>query len=106
MAFRHARGPPRIAIEVHSVGVACSFVAQGLGVSIVNALLASYCTGMAFTTRPFRPRISYQLGMASIESSPSAALAGAFSGLLVDAVLDSPQAQAHTRRIAAGDHPG
>jgi hypothetical protein len=44
--------------------------------------------------------------MASIESSPSAALAGAFSGLLVDAVLDSPQAQAHTRRIAAGDHPG
>ena len=103
MAFRQARVPPRIAIEVHAVGVACSFVAQGLGVSIVNALLASYCAGMAFTSRPFRPRISYQLGIASIESSPSAALAGAFSELLVDAVLDGPQAQAHTRRIAAGN---
>lgn len=100
MAFRQARVPPRIAIEVHSVGVACSLVAQGLGVSIVNALLASYCTGMAFTTRPFRPRISYQLGIATIGGSPSAPLAAAFSNLLLDAALAGEGAQAHTRRTA------
>lgn len=106
MAFRQARVVPRIAIEVHSVGVACSFVAQGLGVSIVNALLASYCSDMAFTTRPFRPRISYQLGIASIENSASAALNLAFSKLLLDALLDGPQRQAHTRRIAAATVDG
>jgi hypothetical protein len=83
------------------VGVACSFVAQGLGVSVVNALLASYCSHLAFTTRPFRPRISYQLGIASIENSPSAALVGALSHLLLDAVLEGPQRRSHTRRIAA-----
>lgn len=101
MAFRQARVLPRVAIEVHSVGVACGMVAQGLGVSVVNALLASYCTGIVFTSRPFRPRISYQLGIASIDNSASAPLVAAFSQLLLDAVLEGPQRQSHTRRIGA-----
>jgi hypothetical protein len=63
-----------------------------LGVSIVNALLASYCGDMAFTSRPFRPRISYQLGIASIENSPSATLNAAFEKLLLDAMLEEPGA--------------
>uniref|UniRef100_UPI002739ED5C LysR substrate-binding domain-containing protein n=1 Tax=Stenotrophomonas sp. YIM B06876 TaxID=3060211 RepID=UPI002739ED5C len=87
MAFRQARVLPRVAIEVHSVSVACSHVAQGLGVSIVNALLAGYCQPETFTIRPFRPRISYQLGVATLDGTALAPLNTAFSKLLVDAIL-------------------
>lgn len=102
MAFRQTRVLPRVAIEVHSVGVACSFVAQGLGVSIVNALLASYCQDKPFSSRPFRPRISYQLGVASIENSPTAALNAAFSQHLIDAIVAAARPEDYTRRIPAG----
>lgn len=102
MAFRQARVLPRVAVEVHSVGVACSFVAQGLGVSIVNALLASYCKDKKFSSRPFSPRITYKLGVATIENSPTAALGKAFSQLLVDAILAAAKPEDYTRRIAGG----
>lgn len=110
MAFRQARVPPRVAVEVHSVSVACGFVAQGLGVSIVNALLASYCADRNFTSRPFRPRISYRLGIASVASAaaaaappdPMAPLVDAFSRLLIDAIMGSVTPDNPTRRLAAG----
>jgi len=105
MAFRQARVLPRVAMEVHSVSVACSFVAQGLGISIVNALLASFCRDQAFSSRPFRPRISYELGVASVESSPAAPLADAFSRLLVDAIMASVAGQEHTRRTDLAVRP-
>lgn len=105
MAFRRARVLPRVAVEVHSVGVACGFVAQGLGVSVVNALLASYCKDKEFSSRPFRPRISYQLGVASIENSPSAALNDAFSQHLIDAILAGVGPDGHTRRFASSPPP-
>lgn len=97
MAFRQARVLPRVAVEVHAVSVACSFVAQGLGLSIVNALLASFCQDRDFVSRPFHPRISYELGVASVENSPAAPLADEFSRLLVDAIM-AVAPQAHTRR--------
>lgn len=99
MAFRQARVLPRVAVEVHSVAVACGFVAQGLGVSIVNALLASYCRHMEFSSRPFRPRISYQLGIASIENQPAAPLAEAFTQHMVDAIVAALRPEDHTRRV-------
>lgn len=86
MAFRQARVLPRVAVEVHSVGVACSFVAQGMGVSIVNALLAGFCRELPFTIRPFVPRITYQLGVASAEHPPAAPLAAPFARMLVDSI--------------------
>ncbi|MFC5520679.1 LysR family transcriptional regulator [Polaromonas jejuensis] len=99
MAFRQARVLPRVAAEVHSVGVACGFVAQGLGVSIVNALLASYCRDMNFVSRPFRPRIAYQLGIASLEKAPLSALGDAFSQHLIDAIMAAVRPEDCTRRI-------
>lgn len=111
MAFRQARVPPRVAVEVHSVGVACGFVAQGLGVSIVNALLASYCADRKFSSRPFRPRISYRLGIASVAGTgdpaappvdPMAPLVSAFSRLLIDAIMSTVKPDNPTRRLADG----
>lgn len=101
MAFRQARVAPRVAIEVHSVAVACSFVAQGLGVSIVNALLAKYCRNLRFTSRPFNPRISYQLGVATIENGPASPLHEAFGRLLVEAIAAGLLPQDATRVLAA-----
>jgi DNA-binding transcriptional LysR family regulator len=101
MAFRQARVLPRVAIEVHSVGVACSHVAQGLGVSIVNALLASHCQPHTFSSRPFRPRISYQLGVATRDGAAQAPLNAAFSQLLIDAIVSAVGSATHTRLVAA-----
>ncbi|HSV46311.1 MAG TPA: LysR family transcriptional regulator [Ramlibacter sp.] len=100
MAFRQARVQPRVAAEVHSVAVACSLVAQGIGVSIVNALLAQYCRELPFTMRPFMPRISYQLGVATLENAPAPEFAATFERLLIEAIMAGQRAKGHTRRVA------
>jgi DNA-binding transcriptional LysR family regulator len=100
MAFRQARVQPRVAAEVHSVAVACSLVAQGLGVSIVNALLAQYCRELPFSTRPFTPRISYQLGVATLENAPPPHFAATFERLLIEAILAGQKGRGHTRALA------
>ena len=87
MAFRHARVQPRVAVEVHSVGEACAHVAQGLGVSMVNGLLASYCQPGALSSRPFRPRIRYQLALASLEAAVPSPLQDTLIALLVQAIV-------------------
>lgn len=99
MAFRQARFIPRIYAEVHSVGIACSFVSRGLGVSIVNALLASYCRDMGFTSRPFRPRIAYQIGLASLGKLEENPLRHAFAQHLIQAMLASLRPEDCTRQV-------
>lgn len=101
MAFRQARVQPRVAAEVHSVAMACSLVAEGIGVSIVNALLAQYCREFAFTMRSFKPRISYQLGVATLENASPPPFAATFERLLVEAIMAGQKAGGHTRRVAA-----
>ncbi len=99
MAFRQSRVLPRICMEVHSVHVACAHVAQGIGVSIVNALLADYCRPETFTTRPFRPRLAYELGIATLPEAADAPLNQAFAELLIDAIVHSAHPQGHTRLL-------
>ena len=86
MAFRQRRVQPRVVLEVHSISEACAHVAQGLGVSIVNALLAQHCPYEAITSRPFRPRIAYQLGIATVNNAPASPLHDTFTRLLVEAM--------------------
>lgn len=98
-AFRQSRVRPRITMEVHSVHVACAHVAQGIGVSIVNALLADYCQPETFSTRPFRPRIAYELGVATLEDATQTPLNKTFSDLLIEAILKGSHLQGHTRML-------
>ncbi len=77
--FRAANLTPQVRIEVHSVGAACSFVAQGLGVSIVNGLLASHFLHLPIVTRPFRPALPYTFGLAFRTNEPRAQLVNAFA---------------------------
>ncbi|OWT77007.1 MULTISPECIES: LysR family transcriptional regulator [unclassified Achromobacter] len=101
MAFRHARVRPRIRAEVHSVDMACRFVAQGLGVSIVNGLLASLNRDLPIERRPFRPAIEYRFGIATLQGQPAHPLVPALSARIIDALKAA--AGADTYRVITPD---
>ncbi|MDI3270795.1 LysR family transcriptional regulator [Pseudomonas sp. MDT1-16] len=77
--FRAVNLTPLVRIEVHSVGAACSFVAEGLGVSIVNGLLASHFAHLPIVSRPFRPALPYAFGLAFRRDEPRQAVVDAFA---------------------------
>ncbi|MGK9522766.1 LysR substrate-binding domain-containing protein, partial [Salmonella enterica subsp. enterica] len=60
-------------------GAACSFVAEGLGVSIVNGLLASHFLHLPIVTRPFRPALPYTFGLAYRANEPRPQVVTAFA---------------------------
>ncbi|WP_454673635.1 LysR family transcriptional regulator [Achromobacter pestifer] len=86
LVFRQARMMPQIRAEVHSVEMACRLVAQGLGVSIVNGLFAHLCRDMGIECRPFRPKIDYFLGMATLAGQPPHALVPELTRRILEAM--------------------
>jgi DNA-binding transcriptional LysR family regulator len=48
---------PSVAIETHTHGSACALAAKGLGIAIVNALLAESYIRPPLVMRPFEPSI-------------------------------------------------
>ncbi|CAB3687257.1 LysR family transcriptional regulator [Achromobacter pestifer] len=86
LVFRQARMMPQIRAEVHSVEMACRLVAQGLGVSIVNGLFAHLCRDMGIECRPFRPKIDYYLGMATLAGQPPHALVPELTRRILEAM--------------------
>jgi DNA-binding transcriptional LysR family regulator len=103
MAFRHARVRPRIRAEVHSVDMACRFVAQGLGVSIVNGVLASLNRSLPIERRPFRPAVEYRFGMATLQGQESHPLVPALSARIIEALTAA--AGPDTYRLITQDEP-
>ena len=81
-AFREHGVRPEVKLETHTVGSACAFAANGLGIAIVNALLAGNFTRPGMTTRVFRPRILHDY--AFMTSALASRLGGA-SALLEEA---------------------
>nr|WP_282615515.1 LysR family transcriptional regulator [Pseudomonas violetae] len=90
--FRAVNLTPQVRIEVHSVGAACSFVAEGLGVSIVNGLLASHFAHLPIVTRPFRPALPYAFGLAFRRDEPRPGVVSAFAEHLKQRLSESPVA--------------
>lgn len=58
--FRDARIVPHIRLETHNVGAACAFAAQGIGIALVNELLARAYLHHGIELRVFRPRIPHE----------------------------------------------
>lgn len=85
-AFRSARVTPNVAAEVHSVSVACAMAARGVGTTIVNRLIAQCCDTEQLVMRPFVPTISFETGIASLESYPVSGTCEAFAGCLAEAL--------------------
>ena len=54
-AFDLAGVRPRVRVDAHTVGSACALASQGLGIAIVNELLARYSLRPGLVTRPFDP---------------------------------------------------
>lgn len=77
--FTAAHLTPQVRVEVHSVSAACAFVAEGMGVSIINALLASDFTDLPIVTRPFRPVLPYAFGLIFRSDLPRSRVVSAFA---------------------------
>ncbi|SMX32654.1 LysR family transcriptional regulator [Maliponia aquimaris] len=60
-AFARAGVLPNIAIETANVITACRCTARGLGISVVNGLMASYASDEDLVILPFEPRIHHTL---------------------------------------------
>lgn len=75
--FQRARVRPDIVIETQAVSAACSFVREGLGVTIANALLARAEGGDDLVCIPFdpAPRHKFQLAALQRGNDPPAARA-------------------------------
>lgn len=76
-AFRACGARPEVKLETHTVGSACAFAAAGLGVAIVNALLATNYRKPGMTIRVFRPRILHDYAFMTSALAPPGRLANA-----------------------------
>lgn len=87
--FRAAHITPNVRVEVHAVSGACALVAEGIGVSIINGLLASDFSYLPIERRPFRPVLPYAFGLAWRNDVPRSRVASAFAELLRQRLLES-----------------
>lgn len=85
--LRGSGQPLRCRIETHSVSTACAMVAQGLGVSIVNGMMASFFRALPIEIRPFVPRFMNQYAIVSPAGQPRSRNAEAFATALKTRIL-------------------
>ncbi len=69
---------PNVRLEVHSVMAACTFAAHGLGVTLVNGLMAEDFRNLPIAIRPLREEITHRFAFATSEALPMSAAAEAF----------------------------
>lgn len=77
-AFRQARVHPIVKIETHTVGSACAFAAQGLGIAIVNELMARSFLHKNLRLMPFRPQMRHEFVFITSALTRPSRLAEAF----------------------------
>jgi DNA-binding transcriptional LysR family regulator len=69
---------PNVRVETHTIGSACALAARGIGLTIVNSLLArSYIRG-PLIVRPFRPRLLQEYAFVTAADSGPSRLATEF----------------------------
>ncbi|MFB9124808.1 hypothetical protein ACFFYR_17225 [Paraburkholderia dipogonis] len=68
------------------MSVACAMAARGVGAAIVNRLIAQCCDTEQFVMRPFVPTISFETGIASLESDRVSGTCHAFAACLAEAL--------------------
>jgi DNA-binding transcriptional LysR family regulator len=59
-AFAEAGVAPRVRIDTHTIGSACGLAARGVGIAIVNALLARTYLRDGLVALPFRPELRHE----------------------------------------------
>jgi len=77
-AFKRAGVYPTVKIETHTVGAACALAAKGIGIAIVNELMAKSFLGAELALVPFRPEIRHEFVFITSALTPPSRLAQAF----------------------------
>ncbi|MGY2399996.1 LysR family transcriptional regulator [Pseudomonas sp. SDO5271_S396] len=91
LLLRGARVAPQVRVEVHSVSAACAFVAEGTGVSIVNAFLVSHFSDLPIVTRPFTPGLPHTFGLISRHGQPRSRALEGFAEYLREQLFQASQ---------------
>lgn len=68
--FRKAGIRKRVKIETHTVAIACRFVELGIGIAIVNELLADQYDTHELVLIPFTPSLTYEYGFMTSAYAP------------------------------------
>lgn len=92
LLLRSARVTPQVRVEVHSVSAACAFVAEGVGVSIVNAFLVRHFSDLPVVTRPFTPALPHAFGLVTRNGQPLSKAVECFAEYLRAALASASQA--------------
>jgi DNA-binding transcriptional LysR family regulator len=70
--FRSAKVRQRIVVECHTTSAACALARQGIGIAIVNELLARAYLHAPLVMRPFKPALIHEYALVtSARSQPS-----------------------------------
>lgn len=77
-AFKQYGITPKVRVETHTVGAACACAARGMGIAIVNGLMARQFTDRGVVLRPFRPGILHELVFMTPATTPRPRLTQAF----------------------------
>jgi DNA-binding transcriptional LysR family regulator len=68
----------RVRLETQTVGSACAFVRHGVGVAILNELMARDAARGGVLLRPFRPRVLHDYAFITASAAPMAKVTEAF----------------------------
>jgi DNA-binding transcriptional LysR family regulator len=77
-AFKKRRIVLQALIETHTVETACALVAAGLGITIVNRLMAAQHLEEGVTLVPFSPSVKHEFGLIHTTGAAQSRLAKAF----------------------------
>lgn len=81
-AFKRAGVKQLVKIETHTNSSACSYVAHGLGVTIISSFYANLYRHLPVVHRPFVPRATQEFGLARADGVPLSIAAQALSDAL------------------------
>jgi len=91
-AFKRAGVKQMVKIETHTNSSACSYVAHGLGVTIISSFYANLYRDLPVVQRPFLPRSKQEFGLAHASGVPLSIAAQGLSDALKKQILLSQKA--------------
>ncbi len=91
-AFKRAGVKQMVKIETHTNSSACSYVAHGLGVTIISSFYANLYRDLPVVQRPFLPRSKQEFGLARASGVPLSIAAQGLSDALKKQILLSQKA--------------
>jgi DNA-binding transcriptional LysR family regulator len=97
--FAEAGVERHIVLETRTAAIACAFIKEGMGLSILDPFTVTALLDERMVARPFRPGITFQFSALMRSDRPLARLASRF----LDDVLGAPRTAINTRSLPASE---